>query len=130
MQNWIKAICLWSLVILPVSVAADGATGVWRSQPTEQGHIEITIQPCGATLCGVITRAINTQGQAGDFAHLGRRMIWDMSPVGQNRWSGGKIWDPIKDKTYSSKLELKGSALHVSGCVLGFCQARIWQRVR
>lgn len=67
---------------------AQSAVGTWRSEPTERGHIEIVIAPCGTALCGTIARAFSPTGQAAtkaEFAHLGRKMIWDMMPNGAGR---------------------------------------------
>ena len=38
-------------------------------------------------------------------------------------------WAPDRDKVYSSKMELSGSILEVSGCVFGICRAQTWTRV-
>jgi uncharacterized protein (DUF2147 family) len=112
---------------------AQSAVGTWRSAQTERGHIEIVIAPCGAALCGTIARAFSPAGQPAtkaEFAHLGRKMIWDMMPDGPGQWSGGKIWDPHNDKTYRSKMKISGGALKVSGWVMVICQEQTWRAVK
>ncbi len=123
----ILATCV--LATLPFAAVAQDATGTWRTEATNEGALEIQIAPCGANLCGTIARAIGPDGQSGPYPHLGRQMVWDMAPNGAGQWSGGKIWDPRNDRTFNSKMELRGAALVVSGCFLGICQGMTWQRV-
>jgi len=117
------------LATLPLTAAAQDATGTWRTETTDEGYLEIVMAPCGAALCGTISRAIGPDGQPGDYPHLGREIVWDMVPVGAGKWDDGKIWDPRNDNTFNSKMELQGTNLRVSGCFLGFCQGQTWQRV-
>ena len=63
-------------LILPASLAhAQSAVGVWKTQNTEEGHLEVRIADCGAKLCGTIVGAVNTQGESGPYEHMGRRLI-------------------------------------------------------
>ena len=59
-------------------------------------------------------------------------MLWDMSADGDGYYSGGKIWAPDADKTYSSKMSLSGSTLVVKGCVAGglICRGQDWTRLK
>ncbi len=119
-----------ALLVLAISPAnAQSVTGVWQTESTSEGYLEIRITNCGSKICGTIINARNNEGQAVSYPHLGKRMIWDMTPSGSARWADGKIWDPRRDATFNSKMELKGRELQVSGCFLGFCQAQAWQRV-
>lgn len=111
------------------SAHAQDATGTWKTQPGDQGYLEIGIAACGTTLCGTILRARSNAGEEfAGYQHLGKLMLRDMKADGAGKWSGGKIWDPRNDNTYNSKMELKVGALEVSGCVLGLCQAQTWTR--
>ncbi len=118
------------VVLLPSGAMAEGVLGTWRTEATDQGHLDIQISACGEALCGKIVRARDPQGNAGPFKHIGRQMIWGMSPTSQpNAWDGGKIWDPISDRTFNSRMELSNAGLMVSGCVLGICRNQRWKRV-
>lgn len=116
-------------VLVPASVWAQDVAGTWRTEPTGQGYLEIAIRPCGPALCGTILRARDLQGQPQPYAHVGRQMIWDMRPDGPGAWSDGRIWDPRNDRTFRSRMTLRGDRLEVSGCVMGICQTQNWQRV-
>jgi uncharacterized protein (DUF2147 family) len=45
-------------------------------------------------------------------------------------FSGGTIWDPEHDKTYKSKMTLKGDDLDVEGCVSIVCSGQDWKRFK
>ena len=122
------ALFLLSLA-LPGAAQAQDATGLWRTEATGEGYLEVRIAPCGAALCGTILRARDLQGQEQSYPHVGRWMIRNMAPDGPGRWTDGDIWDPRNDRTFRSKMELSGNSLTVSGCVLGFCQSQVWSRV-
>jgi uncharacterized protein (DUF2147 family) len=60
--------------------------------------------------------------------HAGKR-IGFLSASGGGKYTG-KITDPETDKTYSGRASLSGSALSMSGCVLGglFCRSQTWTK--
>lgn len=131
MRRYQQIATAFALVLLSAEAGlAQDVMGVWRTESNEQGHLEIQFAPCGAAVCGTIHRAISNEGVAGPYPHLGRQMVWDMVPNGQNSWADGKIWDPRNDRTYNSRMVLNGATLQVSGCVLGICQGQDWSRVR
>ena len=95
------------------------------------GYLHVSIDPCGENLCGTIQRAYGADGTlASDYEHLGKPILWNMGRDGDGRYSGGTIWAPDVDKTYRSKMQLKGNQLAVSGCVGPFCRSQDWQRVK
>ena len=105
---------------------ADPAAGMWKSQPGETGgYIHVKISPCGAQICGKIVKVVGNDNDS----IIGKKIIWAMNNDGGGNYSGGKVWAPDTDKTYSSKLKLSGSKLKVSGCVLGICRSQNWSRI-
>ncbi len=122
------AVTTFLLGALPLMAAAPDATGVWRTEATQDGTLDVRISACGAALCGTILLARDPSGTEQPYPHAGRQMIWDMVADGAGQWSGGKIWDPRNDRTFNARMELTGGTLAVSGCVLGICQAQVWQR--
>ena len=46
---------------------------------------------------------------------IGHDIILGMQIKGNGKYAGGTIWAPDTDKTYSSKMTLKGDALLVKG---------------
>ena len=124
-----RSLALALLIAAPLPGLAQDATGLWRSEATEEGTIEVKIAPCGAALCGTILRARDLTGAEQPYPHSGKQMIWDMVADGPGKWSGGQIWDPRNDRTFAAKMALSGNRLIVAGCVLGICQRQNWQRV-
>ncbi|MDA8586631.1 DUF2147 domain-containing protein [Rhodobacteraceae bacterium] len=111
--------------------AADPILGLYKTQAGDDGNYgHVQIYECEAAICGVIRKAFNSAGQEIPSDNIGRRMIWDMQAQGNGAYGKGKIWAPDRGKTYSSKMQLSGSALEVSGCVLGICRAQNWTRVQ
>lgn len=112
---------------------ANDVFGVWKSEPSDTGaFIHVDIGPCaadGSKICGKIIETFN--GDPNRPSIVGRNIIENMSADGPNQWDGGTIWAPDDDETYSSVMELKGSVLEVSGCVLGglICRGQDWTRV-
>jgi uncharacterized protein (DUF2147 family) len=126
----LRRLAIVLVALLPAVAGAQNATGVWRTEQTDEGHIEVEIKPCGAALCGTIVQAINLQGEAAKtHPYLGRKMIWDMQPDGAGQWADGKIWDPRKDKAFKSKMHRSGRNLTVKGCFLAICQSQTWRPV-
>jgi len=128
-----RALCLGLLAFgfavgMPLAAAAKDATGIWRTESTQDGYLEVRIAPCGAALCGTILRARDLQGREQPYPHTGRVMIRDMAPTGAGTWGNGQIWDPRNHRTFRSRMELSGRSLAVSGCVLGICQSQTWTR--
>ncbi|MGI9390875.1 MAG: DUF2147 domain-containing protein [Boseongicola sp.] len=110
--------------------AADPIVGTFKTQPGDDGNYgHVQIFECDSAICGVIRRAFDVSGTEIESENIGKRMIWDMQAKGGGKYSGGKIWAPDRDKVYNSKMELSGTMLSVSGCVLIVCRAQTWTRV-
>ena len=122
------ALILWA----GVALAADPAEGVWKTLPDDNGNFgHIQIAPCGAALCGTLIQSFDGAGAVMQSDNVGKQIVWDMIPAGAGAYQGGKVWAPDRDKTYNATMQLNGSTLAVSGCVLGglICRASDWTRV-
>ena len=110
---------------------ADPVIGTWKTEPGDTGgYLHVAVAKCGSEICGTIAKAYDGAGSSsGDYEHLGKTMIWDMSPSGNGAYGGGKIWAPDRDKTYKSRMQLSGNQLTVEGCVFGICRGQTWTRV-
>ncbi|MEL6203757.1 MAG: DUF2147 domain-containing protein [Pseudomonadota bacterium] len=119
-----------ALTLICGPALAEPAVGTWQTEPGDAGAFaHVRIAPCGAQVCGTITRAFDASGSAVQSDTVGKRIVWDMTPDGNGSYSGGRIWAPDRDKVYRSKMELNGSRLKVSGCVGPVCRSQTWQRV-
>lgn len=128
-----KPVVVLLLLVVTFPALADVA-GVWRTESNDDGaYLEVTVAACdsdAAKICGTITRAMTTGGEDSDYENLGKPIIMDMRDDGDGEYSHGKIWDPEHDKTFKSKMTLKGDELDVEGCVSIICQGQHWQRVQ
>lgn len=117
-------------LVLSVSAGvADPIDGTWQTEVDDGAFAHIAIAPCGEKICGVIARTFDSTGEI-KSANIGKPLVWDMSAKGEGAYGGGKIWQPSKDKVYSSKMALSGDRLKVSGCVGPICKKQTWARVK
>ncbi|RAK57993.1 DUF2147 domain-containing protein [Phenylobacterium deserti] len=127
-----------SLAAAP-AFAAD-VTGEWLVQG---GSAKVKIAPCGQTLCGTInwlkepttkagapkTDQNNPNASLKSRPIVGLQMLTGFKPAGENKWGGGKIYDPESGKTYDSKMTLQPNGnLKVEGCVSIICRGVTWTR--
>ena len=118
------------LATLATVAGADPVLGTYKTQPDDNGNFgHVELYQCDANICGVIRKAFDSSGAEVASENIGRRMIWDMTAQGGGKYDGGKIWAPDRDKVYTSKMELSGDALSVSGCVLVVCRSQSWTKV-
>lgn len=119
-----------TLIALAGTASADPVHGLYKTQPDDNGNFgHVELYDCGGATCGVIRKAFNGSGQEIASDNIGKRMLWDMNADGGGSYSGGKIWAPDRDKVYSSKMELSGKSLSVSGCVLVVCRSQAWTKL-
>jgi len=113
------------------AMAADPLEGYWRTSADDNGNSGlIHVQPCGAALCGTLVKSFDATGKEWQSPHLGRQIISQTVNKGNGAYTG-RVYSPDRNKTYNSKLKMNGSALKVSGCVLGICRdGGVWQKVR
>ena len=114
--------------------AANGLEGVWKTAADDDGkYLEVTLAPCdsdASKTCGTITKAFTPQGQDLKYENLGKAIVTHMTSHDGKKYSGGTVWDPEKNKTYKSKLHLKGDTLDVEGCISFICIGQDWTRVK
>lgn len=107
---------------------------------TDDRSAVVTIAHCGELFCGSITKVLNTapnvprtdirNPEAGLRTRpiLGLPVLTGFRREGR-RWTGGRAYDPKSGNSYRSVLELSGEgSLKVTGCVLLFCQSKLWTR--
>ena len=129
-----RSILAVMLLVTSAAAFAGSADGVWRTESNDAGgYLEVTIGPCESDAkltCGVISQAFSKDGPDPDYENLGKLIIHDMKPHGADAYAGGTIWDPEKDKTYKSKMTVKGDDLDVEGCISFVCVGEDWKRVK
>jgi uncharacterized protein (DUF2147 family) len=123
-----------ALGVATSAFAADPVEGVWQTAPDDNGNFgHIQVQPCGVKICGTLIKSFDKDGKPMHSDNVGKQIVWDMVAQGNGAYGAGKVWSPDRDKTYSSKMQLTGDSLAVSGCVLGGLICRnggTWTRVK
>lgn len=124
-----KILVTTALLALPTTAMA--IDGVYKTEEADTGgYLMVQVGECADKVCGTIVDVVDGNGvSAKGHEWLNKRIIWGMNAKGSNKWSGGKIWAPDQDKTYSSKMELNGTDLKVSGCVAAvLCRSQVWAK--
>ena len=129
------------IAALSLPVAANAAAPITGQWLTDDGKAIVTISPCGAGVCGHVTKVLkpNPNGPTVDRRNPdpakrnrpieGMQILANMADSGSD-WRG-KIYSPEAGREYSSYLSRKADGnLQVKGCVAFFCQTKIWKPVR
>ncbi len=67
------------------------------------------------------------KGERKDQRIMGMLIMWNMKPKG-GKWSGGRMLDPEKGKTYRTKIWVKDGKLRVRGYLGPFYRTQTWLR--
>lgn len=119
------------------ALAADPIGGRWV---TEDGDAVVTIGDCGGSVCGRISKFLETPPDGVDQRdinnpkeNLRSRKLMGLPVLTELTQDGdvwrGDIYDPKEGKTYRSEIRRKSAnRLEVKGCVAIFCQTQVWTR--
>lgn len=145
----VKGLAVAAGMILATAAAADDAVhGYWLS---EEGTAQIELAPCDddeALTCGRIVwledpydddgeplrDANNDDPDLRDREVVGLRIVWDMArdDSHDDRWDGGRIYDPENGNTYRARMTLAedGETLDLRGYVgiAAFGRTSTWAR--
>ena len=131
------------LAIVRPAQAAD-ISGVWL---TDSADAQVRMARCGASMCGTIiwlrqpidsrTGQPLTDSKNPDPARRSRPMIGtqiavDFRPSAQdpNKYIGS-FYNAEDGNTYTGSItQPSADSLHVTGCLLVFCQTQTWTRVK
>ncbi|SFR35703.1 Uncharacterized conserved protein, DUF2147 family [Yoonia tamlensis] len=110
--------------------AQDAAIGTWQTEVDDGAFAYVTVDQCGAAICGTIARTFNTEGEY-QSENIGRQIVIDMVPQGDGSYEG-QVWRPSNNKIYIGKMDVNGNALRLRGCVAGglICASQNWVRVQ
>ncbi|HAT33724.1 MAG TPA: DUF2147 domain-containing protein [Janthinobacterium sp.] len=141
-----KKVMMYALLLAGAGNYAGHAQAQAKPAMTEQGtwvtasgNLEVSIAPCGAALCGSVTRVISAAAMSPDAKAapvdparlMGLKILSDLQSQGGGVWRG-KIYNRDKDKIYDCVVELQGqNELKVRGYQFLplFGSTQIWHRV-
>ena len=109
------SLALAATLIMAGAAWADPIEGNWKTQAGSTAAITGGGSSFSITL------------KSGKYAG---KNIGSFKVAGENKYAG-TITDPETDKTYSGKASVSGSALKMSGCVLGglICKSQTWHKL-
>lgn len=121
--------------IITAAHAAASISGRWT---TKEKDAIIEIAPCGANMCGKISKYLKTPPNGVDQKDihnpnkalrtrkvLGINILSNLKEDGE-KWRG-TIYDPRNGKSYRSVVyKQKNGNLNVQGCIGPICQSQVW----
>jgi uncharacterized protein (DUF2147 family) len=119
---WLFAATTVAVLALTIPAArAQEAIGLW----TDNEGSSIRVARCGDALCGTLAQLPPDSGAA----KVGQRVFFDMKPAGLNKWRGN-AFNPEDGRMYTGMIEVSGTSLITSGCILGgwICRSVTWYR--
>ena len=116
---------------------AAAATAIDGTYLDAGGYVHITIRPCGAARCGVITRIVRRKpGEPDNDVHNDNPALRDRPILGltiltnlryRNGAWRGQVYNPEDGGTYRAVVNPgAGGALRVQGCLAVICRTQTW----
>ncbi len=113
--------------------------GQWKTIDDETGDAKsiVKIYEVDGKYYGRVDRLLKDPGKLCDKCEgddhnkpiEGMVIMWGMNPDGDEEYSGGKIFDPAKNKTYRCSMWIKDGKLMVRGYLGPFYRTQTWHAV-
>ena len=106
-----------TLAVVGISVASMAfaadplANTTWQTYDEGKPKGVVKITESNGVLTGKLISTVSEKGQK----HVGMTIISGLKADGNGKYSGGKITDPEKNKTYKLTANLSGSTLDLKG---------------
>ncbi len=108
-----------------IAFAADPlANTTWQTFDEGQPKGVIKITESNGVLTGKLISTVSEKGKK----HVGMTIISGLKADGNGKYSGGKITDPEKNKTYKLTANLSGSSLNLKGHLGPFSRSQTWKK--
>jgi uncharacterized protein (DUF2147 family) len=127
-----------ALVRPEIADAFESPVGVWKTIDDESGEAKslVKIYERDGKLYGKVQKLFKNPDATCDACEgddygkpiVGMTILWGLEQD-DDEWSGGKIFDPKKGKTYKCTLWLDDGDLKVRGYVGPFHRTQTWHRV-
>ena len=108
-----------------MAFAADPlANTTWQTFDEGKPKGVVKITESNGVLTGKLISTVSEKGQK----HVGMTIISGLKADGNGKYSGGKITDPEKNKTYKLTANLNGSNLDLKGHLGPFSRSQTWKK--
>ncbi|GAA0307573.1 DUF2147 domain-containing protein [Psychrobacter aestuarii] len=119
------ALAAATMSVASLAFAADPlANTTWQTFDEGQPKAVIKITESGGVLTGKIISTATEKGKK----YVGMTVITGLKADGNGKYSGGKITDPEKNKSYRMSAEVKGSTMDVKGHLGPFSRSQTWKK--
>ena len=124
------ALAMAATFALGTPAMADPIEGIWQTEVDDGAFAYVTLAPCGADICGTISRTFNAEGEY-QSENIGKQIVRNMTPQGDGSYDG-QVWRPSNDKVYNGDMTMNGDQLALRGCVAGglICASQTWVRIQ
>lgn len=119
-----------TLAVVGISVASMAFAAdplhntTWQTYDEGQPKGVVKITESNGVLTGKLISTVSEKGQK----HVGMTVISGLKADGGGKYSGGKITDPEKNKTYKLTANLSGSNLNLKGHLGPFSRSQTWKK--
>ena len=119
-----------TLAVVGISVASMAfaadplANTTWQTYDEGKPKGVVKITESNGVLTGKLISTVSEKGQK----HVGMTIISGLKADGNGKYSGGKITDPEKNKTYKLTANLNGSNLDLKGHLGPFSRSQTWKK--
>lgn len=119
-----------TLAVVGISVASMAfaadplANTTWQTYDEGKPKGVVKITESNGVLTGKLISTVSEKGQK----HVGMTIISGLKADGNGKYSGGKITDPEKNKTYKLTANLSGSTLDLKGHLGPFSRSQTWKK--
>ncbi len=111
--------------IASMAFAADPlANTTWQTFDEGKPKGVVKITESNGVLTGKLISTVSQTGQK----HVGMTVISGLKADGNGKYSGGKITDPEKNKTYKLTANMSGSTLNLKGHLGPFSRSQTWKQ--
>ena len=108
-----------------MAFAADPlANTTWQTFDEGKPKGVVKITESNGVLTGKLISTVSEKGKK----HVGMTIISGLKANGNGKYSGGKITDPEKNKTYKLTANLSGSNLALKGHLGPFSRSQTWKK--
>ncbi len=129
------------LAASPAGTSADTVVGLWKTQ-TRNGTV--SVQKCGASICGTIVTSdllkqhpdqkdvLNKDETKRGRVLEGLTILSGFHQDDGGVWSDGQVYNPDDGRTYSGKITpVDANHLKLRGCVfVPLCKTETWTRIQ
>lgn len=120
------AVTIAGIGIASFAFAADPIVGTWQTfdddGSTPKGVVKVT--ESGGVITGKLISTVDPKGKK----YVGMTIISGLKANGGGKYSGGKITDPEKGKSYKMTAAINGNTMKLKGHLGPFSRSQTWKK--